>query len=190
MIRLNEICKSYGTQKVLDNFNLEVNDGEHIALMGRSGIGKTTVIGIILGLIKPDNGNVIIPKDKRIGVVFQEDRLIEHLSAIGNIGIAVQEKDTRKILSLLSKLGMENDLCYKPIRELSGGEQRRVSIARALLSGADTFIFDEPFKGIDSTTLESVITVVKEFTAHKTLILITHSKEEAALLCDRISEMA
>lgn len=189
MIRLKNVCKSYGNQQVLDSFDLEIRDGEHIAVMGRSGIGKTTAVNIILGLVKPDSGSVDVPKGKRIGVVFQEDRLLSHLSAVGNISVAVQEKDTEKVLSLLADLKLDTELCYKPVSELSGGERRRVSIARALLSDADTFIFDEPFKGIDEQTLELVITVVKRFTQGKALLMITHSKEEAALLCERIIDI-
>lgn len=189
MMRLKNVCKSYGNQQVLNNFDLEIRDGEHIAVMGRSGIGKTTAINIILGLVKPDSGSVEVSKDKRIGVVFQEDRLLEHLSAVGNISIAVQEKDAEKITALLNDLGLERELCFKPTSDLSGGEKRRVSLARALLSGADTFIFDEPFKGIDEQTLVSVISTTKKYTQGKALLMITHSKEEAALLCERIIDI-
>lgn len=190
MIRLKNVYKSYGKQKVLENFSLDIRDGEHIAVMGRSGIGKTTAVNIILGLVKPDSGIVEVTKDKRIGAVFQEDRLLEHLSAVANISIAVQLKDAETIIALLNDLGLERELCLKPVSDLSGGEKRRVSLARALLSGADTLIFDEPFKGIDEQTLVSVTNAAKKYTQGKTLLMITHSKEEAMLLCERIIDIA
>lgn len=188
MISLKNVSVSYGSQSVLRSFTLDIPDGERVAIMGRSGAGKTTLIRLIMGLIKPDAGDVSVTKGLKIGAVFQEDRLIEPLSAEANCRIVMKEKSSEDISQLLSKLGITPDLAKKPVSELSGGERRRVAIARAILSKPDVIILDEPFKGIDSATLPAVISETDSAAKGKTLILVTHSKEEAdALGCGIIN---
>lgn len=190
MIRLENVNKAYGNQQVLSGFSFEVKDGERVAIMGRSGAGKTTLINLVLGLIKPDSGEMNVAKDAVFGVVFQEDRLIESLSAVGNVSVVLKSPPSEEeVIALLEDVGLSRELIYKPARELSGGERRRVCIARALATNADIFIFDEPFKGIDEGTLERVTETVANLTAGKTFILITHSKDEAVKLCERIIEI-
>ena len=187
MISLKGVCKSYGGQRVLEGFDLEVYDGGRLAIMGRSGSGKTTVLNIVLGLIKPDSGEIIRPSGK-IGVVFQEDRLIEGMSAEGNLKIVLKKGENLSISKLLSSLGISGGLEKKPTCELSGGEKRRVAIARALIGRPDVVILDEPFKGIDEKTLPLVYKEINQRTAGKTLILVTHSRDEAkALGCEIVN---
>lgn len=178
MISLKNVSKSFGAQTVLDGFDLEIQDGARVALMGRSGAGKTTVLNLIMGLTKPDSGEVTVPKLK-IGAVFQEDRLIEPLSALANCKLVMKNGEPSK---LLSRLGIGEELAAKRVSELSGGERRRVAIARALLSEHDVLILDEPFKGIDAETLPRVIREVNRAAEWHTLILVTHSREEAEML--------
>ena len=179
MISLKNVCKSFGAQTVLKDFSLEIADGSRVAIMGRSGAGKTTVLNLIMGLIKPDSGEVSVPK-ARIGAVFQEDRLIEPLSAAANCRLVMRSGVP---LGMLESLGITKELAIKRVSELSGGERRRVAIARALLSEPEILILDEPFKGIDTQTLPTVISEVGKTSA--TVILVTHSREEAeALGCD------
>lgn len=190
MIKLENVSKSYGNQQVLSGFSLDINDGERVAIMGRSGAGKTTLINLILGLIKPDSGAVKVSKDATFGMVFQEDRLIESLSAVGNVSVVLKNPPSEDdVIGLLENAGLERELIYKPANELSGGERRRVCIARALATNADIYIFDEPFKGIDEGTLEKVTETVAKRTEGKTFILITHSRDEANKLCERIIEI-
>lgn len=187
MISLKNVSKSYGKQKVLDNFSLEINNGERVAIMGRSGAGKTTIINLILGLIKPNSGDVSVGDISQFGVVFQENRLIDALSAKANVRVASKEEiEADDLNEVFYGLMLDDDIADKPVRELSGGERRRTAIARALLFRCDAYIFDEPLKGIDAVTLESVIDIIKRKTAGKTFIMITHSEEEAFALCDRI----
>lgn len=187
MISLLNVKKRFDSQVVLDGFSLEIKDGERVAIMGRSGAGKTTLINLILGLEKADSGKVIINGISKFGVVFQEDRLLESLSAKGNVLVQTLDKIPETELDyVFSKLKLGDELTAKPSFELSGGEKRRVAIARALLSTSDAYIFDEPLKGIDSETVESVISLINEKTKDKTFILVTHSEEEANLLCDKI----
>lgn len=187
MIKLINVFKSYGRQKVLEDFSLEIKRGERVAIMGRSGAGKTTVINLILGLVKPTSGKVIIKDISQFGVVFQENRLIDALSARANVRVACKEEIKDEDLCVVfNGLMLDDEITDKPVKELSGGEKRRVAIARALLSPSDAYIFDEPLKGIDEITLKSVTELINNKTAGKTFILITHSEEEANALCDRI----
>ena len=181
MIVLKNIYKSFGGQRVLEDLSLEIPDGGRVAVMGRSGAGKTTLINIIMGLVKPDGGEVSVPKGTGFGAVFQEDRLIEGLSAAANCRLVVKDKSA-DVNGALSALGITEDLAEKPVFELSGGERRRVAVARAALSSPDVMVLDEPFKGIDSGTLPSVERVVNKASDRKTFILVTHSEEEAYAL--------
>ncbi len=186
MIKLDNVTKRFGEQTVLENFSLDIENGERVAVMGRSGAGKTTIINLILGLIKPNSGRVDIKSDS-FGVVFQENRLMDALSARANVRVAVQRDIPKAELDeVFDRLKLTDEITSKPVKELSGGEKRRVAIARALLTDSDIFIFDEPLKGIDTVTLESVLELIKEKTAGKTFLLITHSEDEANILCDRI----
>lgn len=188
MIYLNRVSKAYGSQQVLKDFTLEIKKESRIALMGRSGAGKTTILGLITGLVKPDSGKVEAPKDLRIGMVFQEDRLIESLSAEANCRLAASK--AADPLPLLEKMGLDLALSKKPVRDLSGGERRRAAIARALLCPSDVIILDEPFKGIDAATLPSVIDQVNAAANGKAIILVTHTAEEAKALRCEIIEIA
>lgn len=186
MIRLDNVIKRFGEQTVLEGFSIEIAKGERVAVMGRSGAGKTTLINLILGLIKPNSGTVKVESDS-FGVVFQENRLMDALSARANVRVAANRDIPKDELDeIFGRLKLTDEITEKAVKELSGGEKRRVAIARALLTDADIFIFDEPLKGIDTVTLESVLELIKEKTAGKTFLLITHSEDEAKALCDRI----
>lgn len=187
MIRLKNVDKSFGKQRVIENFSIEIKDGEKVAFMGRSGAGKTTLLNMILGLIKPDGGEVFSDIEN-VGAVFQEDRLIERLSALGNCRAVM--KDTGREEEILLKLGLSGGLERKPVSELSGGERRRASIARALCCGPELLILDEPFKGIDGETLPKVTELINELAKESTVILVTHSEDEAKALGARIVEIA
>ena len=185
MISISNVSKSYGSQSVLKDFSLDIPDGSRVAIMGRSGSGKTTILRLITGLIKPDSGEVSVPKNVKIGAVFQEDRLIEPLTAEVNCRLVMKKPDNDKISGLLSRLGITSELSQKPVNELSGGERRRVALARAILSEPDVLILDEPFKGVDSETLPSIIAETDSAAEGRTLILVTHSPDEAeALGCE------
>ena len=187
-ITISDLHKSFGEESVLKGVSIAVAPGEHVALMGQSGAGKTTLSRIILGLETQDSGNVELTGQGKIGAVFQEDRLIGGLNAIGNIVAAGGSASSA--YSLLQDFRFTDELIFKPCAELSGGEKRRVAIARALICGGGILIFDEPFKGIDNETLsEAVLPKVKELSDSKTLLLITHSRAEAEELCSRTEKM-
>ncbi len=179
-IQIININKSYGENIVLNNFSATFPFNKVSSIMGASGKGKTTLLKIILGLIPYDSGEIIGIENKKISAVFQENRLINNLSSFANISI----------VSLFSKEIIENALCEigltdyinQPVLSLSGGMKRRVAILRALLSDADILIFDEPLKGLDEKTKNTVIDIIKKYSKEKTIIFVTHTKEEISLL--------
>lgn len=170
------LCKSYGEKAVLNNFSAHFDAGEISALMGPSGCGKTTLFRILLGIEKADAGEV-----RGLGravAVFQEDRLSEPLSAIKNVCLGRRGATPDEAKALLSALGLAED-AEKPVKELSGGMRRRVSIARALIADADTVLLDEPFSALDEETKASVMRFTQKALEGKTVVLITHDIEEA-----------
>ena len=179
-IELHEIYKAYGELRVLDNLSLVFDYGQSYCLMGPSGSGKTTLLRILMGLTLPDSGTLTGLSGHRIAPVFQEDRLCKNLSAGANIRMACRQKiSPAAVQSLLDRLGLP-DCLHRPVRELSGGMKRRIALARALLSGGDIFLFDEPFSGLDNDTKLQTMAAVKELCAGHTCIWVTHSEQEAA----------
>lgn len=188
-IKLEHINKNFGDKIVLNDFSAEFKDDCITCLMGPSGVGKTTVLNIIMGLAKPDNGNVSGINNRKLSVVFQEDRLLNWLSAIDNVALVSNETVTKeKIISLLNELGLE-DSSYDSVSKLSGGMKRRVAIARALINKAEILILDEPFKGLDEDTKENVMSIIKKYSKSKCVILVTHDISEAKFLEADIIEL-
>ncbi|MBR2414609.1 MAG: ATP-binding cassette domain-containing protein [Clostridia bacterium] len=180
-IIITDLCKAYGEKQVLQNFNAVLEEGKTTALMGASGIGKTTLANILLGLEQPDSGTITGLPDHK-SAVFQEDRLSENYSALTNVQTVCKNKIAKE---MLCRLGLEKDLKTQ-VRSLSGGMKRRVALARALCAEYDFLVLDEPFKGLDEQTKENTMLAVKEMTRGKTVLLITHDKEEAAFFTDTI----
>ncbi len=186
MIRFNNVSFSYGEKAVLNDFSLEINKGDRICLFGDSGCGKTTVLRLILGLEKPQNGKINSENGLKPAVVFQEDRLLPFKSVLENISVlGANEKIATKMLSALGLSEVEN---LKP-SELSGGMSRRVAIARALSLDFDFLILDEPFTGLDSDNINTATKLINEVLGDRPLILVTHSKTEAEALNCEIKEM-
>ncbi|MDD4725840.1 MAG: ABC transporter ATP-binding protein [Tissierellia bacterium] len=177
-IILKDITKSFDDLDVLKNFNGTIEDNEFNFIMGESGIGKTTLINILMGLEKPDFGEIVGMDDMNLSVVFQENRLLEDFDAITNLKL-VANKDTKdkEIVSLLRDLGLGDSL-NKKVSQFSGGMKRRLAIGRALIHKADIYIMDEPFKGLDKNLYLKTIKYVKEKLEGKTVIIITHREEE------------
>ena len=150
-IIINSLTVQYDDNKVIDDFSYTIEPGRCYAVMGASGIGKTSLINAIMGLI-PYTGTISCDEDFKISAVFQEDRLCEGMSASRNIKIVCDSKEQiSRIPGLMSDFGL-SDCVSRKVRNLSGGMKRRVAIIRALLSSHDLLIMDEPFKGLDETT--------------------------------------
>lgn len=196
LIQLTKIHKQFDTQIVLHDFSLTIHLGDKIACMGPSGIGKTTISRLLLGLITPDHGTITMPKPCSIATVFQENRLCMDTDAITNVLFTAfpnAKSKTEKQLALLQiqSLFQQLDLTdyeNKPVSQLSGGMQRRVALARALLTDSELLLLDEPFKGLDSALKQKVMQVTKELSKGRALFLITHEEAEALFFeCNIIS---
>lgn len=181
-IALRGVRKAYGEQVVLDGLDLDLPDGAVTALMGPNGSGKTTIGRIVLGLTTPDAGTVTGLDGRRVAATFQEDRLCEQLTAAANVRLVLDRGHAAEAVAALRAAGLDDDALAKPVRDLSGGQRRRVAIVRALVAPADVVVLDEPFKGLDTAARDRLIALVRERCAGRALILITHDAAEAAAL--------
>ncbi|WP_148415616.1 ABC transporter ATP-binding protein [Haloferax sp. KTX1] len=207
VLELDGVSKSYGTESVIDDLSLSVEEGEILTLLGPSGCGKTTTLRLIAGLDRPDggevrlNGNVVsggdtfrAPEERGVGVVFQEFALFPHLTAAENIAFGLKdlsesERDER-VADLLDLVGLETQGDSYP-DELSGGQQQRVALARSLAPEPAILLLDEPFSNLDVDLRvqmrEEVRRILKE--AGVTAVSVTHDQEEAMSISDRVAVM-
>lgn len=173
-----KVCSfSYGEEMVVSGINLEFRAGEISAVTGLSGIGKTTLLKGLWGLVKPVEGEITGIQGVRAGV-FQENRLFESFTAVENVfltGNCIYDKT--EVEAALKEL-FPNESLKKTVREYSGGMKRRVEIARALLSDSNILLLDEPFAGLDEDTKGKTIEFIKKYQNGRTIIFTTHS------LCD------
>lgn len=210
MLQATGISKSYGNLKILKGVDLDVSSGEIITIVGASGAGKSTLLHIIGTLDKPDAGTVVLNnvaintlsqkklsafRNEHIGFIFQFHHLLPEFTAIENITIpAYIAKKTKKeaekrAVELLDLLGLAQRANHKP-SELSGGEQQRVAVARALVNNPSIIMADEPSGNLDSNNAESLhnlfIDLRDQF--HQTFVIVTHN-ENLANLSDRMVMM-
>ncbi|MEM1432011.1 MAG: ABC transporter ATP-binding protein, partial [Pseudomonadota bacterium] len=204
-LELKGVSKSFGegSQKtdVLDNVNLEVNEGEFIAIVGFSGSGKTTLINTVAGLVKPDSGEVLL-KGKPIkgpgpdrGMVFQSYSLMPWLTVRGNVSLSVDQvfrKESKKqreerALNYIEMVGLSHAIDRRPA-ELSGGMRQRVAVARALAMSPEILLLDEPLSALDALTRAKLQDEIEQIWEQdkRTVVLITNDVDEAILLADRI----
>lgn len=181
-IKINNLCKAFNGQQVLKDLSCLIKEGETTAVMGPSGCGKSTLANILLGLMTPDSGSIDGLNGRQLSAVFQEDRLCENLSALSNIRLVCPPNTPREIIEkALCEVDL-GDALLKPAHDLSGGMRRRIAILRSLLAPADLLVMDEPFKGLDTATKETVLAWIKAHLDGRTLILITHEENEARKL--------
>lgn len=193
LIELEKINKNYGSLRVLKDVFLYLSKGEIVSIVGPSGSGKTTILNIIARLILPDKGKVRIAKDKRIGYVFQEPRLIPWKNVENNILFAqknysLQEDVARKLREkLIHKTGMENFVHYFP-SQLSGGMKQRVALIRALSIMSHILLLDEPFKSIDNETASVIEKIILEIWEEENqgILMVTHDYKKAIRLSNRV----
>ncbi|MDF2953277.1 MAG: ABC-type lipoprotein export system [Thermodesulfobacterium sp.] len=204
LVVLKNITKSYKTGKisyqVLKGINLEVEEGDFLAIMGASGSGKSTLLNIIGLLDKPDSGTYILDgqevsklnkrelaylRNRKIGFVFQAFYLVPWATAVENVLLPllyrgkINREDEKKAIELLKRLGLEKRINAKP-SELSGGEQQRVAIARALITNPKLLLADEPTGNLDSKSSQEVMSIFKELNENGiTIIMVTHDPEIA-----------
>lgn len=181
-IVIKDICKSYAGKLVLDHITLTLPENKITCIMGPSGKGKTTLIHILMDLVKADYGQISGMDGRRISAVFQEDRLCEGMDVISNVRIVCGKRTTESEIEKEFQALRLTDYRGKPVNKLSGGMKRRVAIARAIMADAEVYIMDEPFKGLDEELKEQVIIHVKQKLKGKTVIIVTHDKLDAVLL--------
>lgn len=179
MLKIDNLTFSYGQKNIFKEYSLQIKKGDRLWLYGESGCGKTTLTRLILGLEKPQSGNVYNPNAWKPSVVFQENRLLPFKTALQNVMLV--SNDRQKAIDNLTALGIGQD-ANTPVSSLSGGMARRVAIARALTAEFDYLILDEPFTGLDNENIALAVNQILKIAGDKPIIIITHSKAEAELL--------
>ena len=178
-ITLKNVTKSYGDLTVLRQFNHTFREGETTCIMGPSGCGKTTLLRLLMGLEKPDEGEILGLSGLRMGAVFQEYRLCENLNAISNVRMVCSHAlPKERITQALTQVGITDSLS-KPVRDYSGGMKRRVAIVRAVLSDPEICFLDEPFEGLDEATRSVVGSWLYRQLSGKTVLMVSHDEEDA-----------
>ena len=214
MIKLANVSKSFNKKNnpifIFNDLNFEIQTGKFVSILGRSGSGKTTLLNMIGGILKPDSGNIYVNennitnmnedelaiyRNQKIGFVFQKYLLEPSLSVIDNVvmplvirGIKKEEREN-KAKEVLMFLNLEDRINEK-VENLSGGEQQRVSIARALVGDPDIILADEPTGNLDYERGQEVLTYLKKISLKgKSVILVTHSKDDAYKYSDLVYEI-
>jgi NitT/TauT family transport system ATP-binding protein len=177
-IEVKDVKKSYDGKVVLEDFNLNIESEHSYIITGPSGCGKTTLLRLILGLEKPDAGTVKLLGDYKYpfinsGTVFQEDRLCEEYDAVTNVTMVSRKVFKETVTEELLKL-LPEEAIHKPVKELSGGQRRRVAIVRACAIPSDILIMDEPFAGLDDESREKCIEYIRHKQGSGPLVLTTH----------------
>jgi len=205
MIHLEKISRVYqiGNQSIhaLDAVDLEIQEGEFVAVMGRSGSGKSTLLNILGCMDRPDAGDYLLDKqnistmnddqlsavrNSYMGFVFQTFHLLPRLTTIENVLLprryhidGIQHEDREKAISLLQKVDLEDRMSHKP-NELSGGQRQRVAIARSLINEPKVLLADEPTGNLDSITSDAIMGLLKELNRDgQTIVLVTHEPDIA-----------
>jgi thiamine transport system ATP-binding protein len=205
VLHVRELSVAFDGTTVLDRVSLHVDDGEVVALLGPSGSGKSTLLRVIAGLLTPDDGSVEldgrdlarVPTHRRgIGLVFQDEQLFPHRDVAGNVGFGLEmagaDATTRqhRVSELLDLVGMAG-FGHRLVTELSGGEAKRIALARALAPRPAVLLLDEPLTGLDRELHDRLmgdLGVILRLAA-TTAVWVTHDRDEAHGVADRIVEL-
>src|SRR5271167_1048746 len=209
-IAVEDLHKSFGSQKVLNGVSLTVSRGETLAVLGRSGTGKSVLLRIIIGLQKPDSGSVRIHGQeitdldldhlgeirKKMGFLFQHAALYDSLTVEQNVAFPLQHHQEEKLKSelddrvraLLAEVGMEDALQKMP-SDISGGMQKRVGLARALALEPDILLLDEPTAGLDPISSGEIDDLVLKLQEEHQMasVVVTHDLHSAKTIADRLA---
>ena len=201
MLTVTDLRVSYGDVVAVRDIDLDVADGETLALLGRSGSGKTTVLRAVAGLVEPDHGRIELggrplagtpPHQRRIGLVFQDFALFPHLDVAANVGYGLRMRNItdvdRRVADALELVGL-GDLGSRRIDQLSGGQAQRVALARTLVTEPDLLLLDEPLGSLDPDLRTELADEVAAL-LHRTgipSIVVTHDTTEAFALGDRVA---
>lgn len=182
-MKLIDICKRYDNKTILQNVNLRFDDNEIVAIVGQSGVGKTTLLNIIAGLT-PYEGEIV--DCGSVSYMMQDDVFVDNLSVLDNLRLFTR-KNKDEVLSFLSALKLES-VANEPPANLSGGMQRRVSFLRALHFDAQVLLLDEPFQSLDVATSAECVAYLKAFLQNnpRLCIIVSHNLDELAPLAPRV----
>lgn len=180
MITLSGVTKAFGPLVVLSGLSLSLPDGSVTAVLGANGSGKTTLGRLLLGLEAASSGTVTGLDGLRGSAVFQDNRLCEQLTAVGNVRLVLPRSVPRAAVSAeIGAVGLSDESLRKPVRALSGGQRRRVAIVRGVLAPSDLLVLDEPFTGLDTAAKTATLDWVRDRLDGRTTLLITHDPAEA-----------
>ncbi len=200
IVSFNEICKSYGKFKVLDNLSFHIEQGIYIALIGSNGCGKTTTINIMSNLTPYNSGEVLmfgkqvnrkyVSYKNRLGIVLSEPYYIEeftpneYLKFVCKFQFVPKQEIQKRIDDIVNFLEID-DYKKKKIQEYSSGNQMKISLCAALIHNPELLVLDEPFINLDIHTTQTIISLLKSFRGKKTLFISSHDLDLVANLCDR-----
>lgn len=195
MIEVTGVNKFYGKDEsrfqVLKNVNLSIKDGDFVVILGASGSGKSTLLNVISGLERPENGHIVYDgnditllsdngltafRKKHIGFIFQQYYLLPHMNVAQNVKMGADLASNREYQTIVESVGLAEKL-HKYPAELSGGEQQRVSVARALAKKPEILFLDEPTGALDEATGRQVLDYISNLQAqyHFTIVMVTHN---------------
>jgi len=202
MLTLQSISKKYGNQQILKNVDFSIGQKEFISIVGKSGVGKTTLLSILAGLVKPDEGKIFFENEEitnfneeqlanfrllNIGIVFQDFKIIPSLSVFNNVYLAlyprkdiVKGKKAEMVENIIGLVGLKHKLS-EIVDNLSGGEKQRVAIARSLVGQPKLILADEPTGNLDETTSETIMNLFQKLYQElsTSFIIITHDNDIA-----------
>lgn len=203
ILEIKSIDKSYGSSHILKSLDFSMSGSDLYSIMGKSGSGKTTLLRIIAGLEKADKGIVRIggniasgkdvflhPSERRLGFVFQNSCLWPHMTMRENIGYAMSHEYESRLDDIAHIAGIDG-IMDKYANEVSEGQGKRVSIVRALCSGADLILLDEPFANLDSAIKKSIMDLLGKIRDmdNTAMLMVSHNMEENVMFSDRIFQL-
>ncbi|WP_291402124.1 ATP-binding cassette domain-containing protein [Daejeonella sp.] len=210
VLKINDLCKSFGENQVLDEFNLELKRGESLVVLGKSGSGKSVLIKCIIGLLKPDSGSIYVfgenvpdlnhdELDKirsKVGFMFQSNALYDSMTVRENLefplrrhSLGISKKDNdRVVLAALEDVGLAHTIDMMPA-ELSGGMRKRIALARTLILKPEIILYDEPTTGLDTITAKEIIQLMlliqKKYNTSS--LIISHDMNCVRLASNRVA---
>ncbi len=205
LLKLKQICFEIDSNIILQDINLEIDEGNFVSIIGKSGSGKTSLLKIISGLKKQTKGTVTLnntilsdddtfiePESRNLGLVVQEKVLFPHLNVQSNVefGIPEEENKREKTVEMLNKFHISN-LMEKYPHEISGGEAQRVALARTLVTKPQVLLLDEPFSGLDQSLKDGIYPDIKKILKdnNMTTIMVSHDLDEVNSLSNKIYEL-
>ena len=205
LLKLKQICFEIDSNIILQDINLEIDEGNFVSIIGKSGSGKTSLLKIISGLKKQTKGTIILnntilsdddtfvePESRNLGLVVQEKVLFPHLNVQSNVEFGIPEEDDKreKTVEMLNKFHISN-LMEKYPHEISGGEAQRVALARTLVTKPKVLLLDEPFSGLDQSLKDGIYPDIKKILKdnNMTTIMVSHDLDEVNSFSNKIYEL-